>query len=86
MALAVDALGSNDAASRRARVSAAKVQVAEAAIKVTGEAIQLHGGIGVTEEYVVGHYYKHAVLARGLFGTPDRHLERFAADARSRAA
>lgn len=79
LALAVNALGESDAPLRRARVSAAKVQVTDAAIKVTAEAIQLHGGIGVTDEYVVGHYYKHAMLVRGLFGTPDRHLERFAA-------
>jgi alkylation response protein AidB-like acyl-CoA dehydrogenase len=86
LALAVHALGDADATSRRAHVSAAKVQIADAAIKVTGEAIQLHGGIGMTEEYVVGHYYKHAMLVRGLFGTPDRHLERFAAHSQGQAA
>jgi len=75
----VAALSDPDPAARRAGVSAAKVQISEAAIKVTAEAIQLHGGIGVTEEYVVGHFYKRAVLARGLFGGIDRHLERFAA-------
>lgn len=77
----VAALSHPDPAARRAGVSAAKVQISEAAIKVTAEAIQLHGGIGVTEEYVVGHFYKRAVLARGLFGGIDRHLQRFAAQA-----
>jgi alkylation response protein AidB-like acyl-CoA dehydrogenase len=79
---AVACLSDADPASRRAGVSAAKVQICEAAVKVTAEAIQLHGGIGVTEEYIVGHFYKRAVLARGLFGSADFHLERFAAQTR----
>lgn len=79
---AVACLSDADPASRRAGVSAAKVQITEAAVKVTAEAIQLHGGIGVTEEYIVGHLYKRAVLARGLFGSTDIHLERFAAQTR----
>jgi len=79
---AVACLPDADPVSRRAGVSAAKVQITEAAVKVTAEAIQLHGGIGVTEEYIVGHFYKRAVLARGLFGASDFHLERFAAQTR----
>jgi alkylation response protein AidB-like acyl-CoA dehydrogenase len=79
---AVACLSDADPASRRAGVSAAKVQITEAAVKVTAEAIQLHGGIGVTEEYIVGHFYKRAVLARGLFGASEFHLERFAAQTR----
>jgi alkylation response protein AidB-like acyl-CoA dehydrogenase len=79
----VAALSEPDAAARRAGVSAAKVQIVEAAISVTEEAIQLHGGVGVTEEYQVGHFYKRAVLARGLFGSPDVHLARFAAWSRA---
>ncbi|WP_395652185.1 acyl-CoA dehydrogenase family protein [Brevundimonas sp.] len=82
----VAALSETDPAKRRAGVSAAKVQVTEAAVKVTAEAIQLHGGIGVTEEYIVGHFYKRAVLARGLFGGTDSHVERFAGHPRQAAA
>jgi alkylation response protein AidB-like acyl-CoA dehydrogenase len=82
----IAALSEPNPEARRAGVSAAKVQIAEAAIKVTGEAIQMHGGIGVTEEYVVGHFYKRAVLARGLFGPIDLHLERFAAWSRKAVA
>lgn len=82
----IAALSDPDPEARRAGVSAAKVQIAEAAVKVTGEAIQMHGGIGVTEEYVVGHFYKRAVLARGLFGSTDLHLERFAAWSRKAVA
>ncbi len=77
----VSALSDPDPVARRAAVSAAKVQITEAAVKVTAEGIQLHGGIGVTEEYVVGHFYKRAVLAKGLFGGIDVHLQRFAARA-----
>lgn len=75
----IAALSEADPVARRAGVSAAKVQVTEAAVKVTAEGIQLHGGIGVTEEYMVGHFYKRAVLAKGLFGGVDYHLSRFAA-------
>jgi len=82
----IAALSDPDPEARRAGVSAAKVQIAEAAVKVTGEAIQMHGGIGVTEEYVVGHFYKRAVLARGLFGSIDLHLQRFAAWSRKAVA
>jgi alkylation response protein AidB-like acyl-CoA dehydrogenase len=75
----IGALSEADPVARRAAVSAAKVQITEAAVKVTAEGIQLHGGIGVTEEYMVGHFYKRAVLAKGLFGGVDVHLARFAA-------
>lgn len=74
----IASLSEADPVARRAGVSAAKVQITEAAVKVTAEGIQLHGGIGVTEEYVVGHFYKRAVLAKGLFGGIDFHLTRFA--------
>lgn len=82
----VAALAEADPEVRRAGVSAAKVQITEAAVKVTAEGIQLHGGIGVTEEYAVGHFYKRAVLAKGLFGGVDLHLQRFATQARKAAA
>jgi alkylation response protein AidB-like acyl-CoA dehydrogenase len=54
-------------------VSQAKMIVGRAAKFVCGQAIQLHGGIGMTEEYSVGHYYKRAVVADILFGSSDRH-------------
>ena len=82
----VAALSETDPVVRRSGVSAAKVQVTEAAVKVTAEGIQLHGGIGVTEEYIVGHFYKRAVLARGLFGGTDSHVERFARQSQRTAA
>lgn len=82
----IAALSDPNPQARRAGVSAAKVQISEAAVKVTGEGVQMHGGVGVTEEYIVGHFYKRAVLARGLFGSTDAHLERFAAWSRKAVA
>ena len=66
------------AAERKAAVSAAKV-VAAAAGRVVGElGIQLHGGVGMTDEYQVGHYYKRLVALEKAFGDVDHHLERLA--------
>ncbi len=75
----VAALAETDPATRRKGVSAAKAQIGEAGYFVGGQAVQLHGAIGVTEEYSVGHYFKRLTLVRGLFGTTDSHLARFAA-------
>jgi alkylation response protein AidB-like acyl-CoA dehydrogenase len=75
----VAALAETDPAARRRGVSAAKVQIGEAGYFVGGQAIQLHGAIGLTEEYSVGHYFKRLTLVRGLFGATDAHLARFAA-------
>jgi alkylation response protein AidB-like acyl-CoA dehydrogenase len=54
-------------------VSQAKSLVGRMARSVCGQAIQLHGGIGMTEECAVGHYFKRAVVADVLFGTSDQH-------------
>jgi len=59
--------------ARLLAVSQAKSVIGRAARAVCAQAIQLHGGIGMTEEYVVGHYYKRAVVADVLFGTSDQH-------------
>ena len=70
----------SDPKARRAAVSAAKVYVGNAGRFVGGQGIQLHGGIGVTEEYSVGHYYKKLVTIEKLYGDTDHHLERFIAN------
>jgi len=62
-------------------VSAAKSRIGRAARRVGEEAIQLHGGIGVTDELDVGHYVKRLVAIEALFGNTDWHLRRFAAGA-----
>ena len=63
---------------RRRGVSAMKAVVAEAGLYVGRQAIQLHGGIGMTEEYVIGHYYKRLFAIAHLYGDQDTHIERFA--------
>lgn len=64
----------NDEAGRRDYVvGQAKSLIGRAAKLVCGQAIQLHGGIGVTEEYQIGHYFKRAIVADALLGGSDRH-------------
>ncbi|MBF6989245.1 acyl-CoA dehydrogenase family protein [Cupriavidus sp. IK-TO18] len=64
----------NDSEADLARtVSQAKTLIGRAARYVCGQGIQLHGGIGMTEEYTVGHYFKRAVVADALFGNADLH-------------
>ncbi len=66
---------------RRRAVSAAKAFVADA-LKTTGEsAIQLHGGIGTTEEVAVSHYFKRATVLQSQFGTAAYHLKRMGENA-----
>jgi pimeloyl-CoA dehydrogenase small subunit len=63
-----------DAAQRGAAMSAAKVQIGRSARFVGEQAVQLHGGIGVTEECSVGHYYRRLTVLEVLFGDPHHHL------------
>jgi alkylation response protein AidB-like acyl-CoA dehydrogenase len=78
MALAgMAALDSSDPVARGRAVSAAKVQVGRAARHVGEEAIQLHGGIAMTDEYAAGHYFKRLTVIRLMFGDEDYHLRRY---------
>ncbi|MGH9509760.1 MAG: acyl-CoA dehydrogenase family protein [Terriglobales bacterium] len=63
----------DDPAALQFTLSQAKALIGRAAKNVCGQAIQLHGGIGMTEECAIGHYYKRAVVADLLFGNSDRH-------------
>ncbi len=65
--------------ARRIAVSAAKALLGSAGKFVGGQGIQLHGGIGMTEEYPVGHYYKRLLVLDKLYGDADWHLDRFVA-------
>jgi alkylation response protein AidB-like acyl-CoA dehydrogenase len=67
-----------DAATRRTALSAVKVQIGQAARFVGQQAIQLHGGIGVTEECAVGHCHKRLAMMEMEFGDSDHHLAEFA--------
>jgi len=63
-----------DAAARRTALSAAKALVSRNADLVGKDAIQLHGGIAMTEEYKAGHYFKRLSMIGTLFGDVDHHL------------
>jgi len=73
---ALAALDGGDGEARARAVSGVKALVAQAGMFVTGQGIQLHGGIGVTEEYAVGHHYKALQLFDKRFGDSDFHLDR----------
>lgn len=65
-------------AVRMRYLSAAKVTVGEAAVLVAEESIQMHGGIGLTQEYGLGPLVRRLLAADARFGDADYHLERFA--------
>jgi alkylation response protein AidB-like acyl-CoA dehydrogenase len=64
-------------AERAKAVSSAKVQVGRACRFVGQNAIQLHGGMGMTDEMAVAHYFKRATIIEGEFGSVDHHLARY---------
>jgi alkylation response protein AidB-like acyl-CoA dehydrogenase len=67
----------DDAMVRNKAVSAAKVKICETARHVGQDAIQLHGGIGMTTEYAAGHYFKRLTMITQSFGDRDWHMKRF---------
>ncbi len=68
-----------DAEERRKAMAAAKVQIGRSGRFVGQQAIQLHGGVGMTMEYKVGHLFKRVTMIDTLFGDADHHLEKLAA-------
>ena len=68
-----------DADARKKAMSAAKVQIGKSARFVGQQSIQLHGGIGMTDEYAAGHYFKRLTMIDRSFGDNDYHLRRYAA-------
>jgi alkylation response protein AidB-like acyl-CoA dehydrogenase len=70
---------SSGAAERRRAVSAAKVKIADAARQVSQESVQLHGGMGMTEELKISHTFRRLTMIAQRFGDADHHLERYAA-------
>ncbi|MDH5579837.1 MAG: acyl-CoA dehydrogenase [Betaproteobacteria bacterium] len=66
-------------AKERARaISAAKIKIADNARHISQEAIQLHGGMGMSEELKVSHSFRRLTMIAQQFGDADHHLERFA--------
>jgi pimeloyl-CoA dehydrogenase small subunit len=67
-----------DPAERRNALSAAKVQIGRSSKFIGQQAIQLHGGIGMTMEYKVGHYFKRTTMIDATLGDADHHLRQLA--------
>lgn len=72
----VDSAASAD--ERRRAVSAAKIKIADAARVVSQESVQLHGGMGMTEELKISHTFRRLTTFMQRFGDADHHLERYA--------
>jgi alkylation response protein AidB-like acyl-CoA dehydrogenase len=66
-----------DVTERQSAISAAKVQLAVSGRYISQQAIQLHGGIGITDEHDVGLYFKRMLILNTLFGDEEHHLARF---------
>jgi pimeloyl-CoA dehydrogenase small subunit len=67
-----------DAAERAHNIAMAKVGIGQASKFVAQNAIQLHGGIGMTEEYAVGHYFRRCMVIEHSFGDTAHYLSRLA--------
>jgi alkylation response protein AidB-like acyl-CoA dehydrogenase len=68
-----------DAAERRRALSAAKVVIGQAGRFIGQQAVQLHGGMGMTDELMVSHYFKRLTAIDLTLGDADFHLQQFAA-------
>ena len=67
-----------DANDRARAVSAARIKVADSARHISQESVQLHGGMGMTEELKVSHTFRRLTVLQRRFGDIDQHLARFA--------
>jgi pimeloyl-CoA dehydrogenase small subunit len=76
--LAAMMVDETDPEERAHNIAMAKVGVGQASRFVAQNAIQLHGGIGMTEEYAVGHYFRRVMVIEHMFGDPAHHLSRLA--------
>jgi alkylation response protein AidB-like acyl-CoA dehydrogenase len=77
--LASAKLSASDATERRRAISATKFLIGRSARLVGQEAVQMHGGMGVSDELATSHYFKRLTLIDASFGDMDHHLERFSA-------
>ena len=78
--LAAAKVDAGASAQERSRaVSAAKVKIADAARLISQESVQLHGGMGMSEELKISHTFRRLTMAGQRFGDADHHLERYAA-------
>jgi alkylation response protein AidB-like acyl-CoA dehydrogenase len=68
-----------DAGGDPRAISAAKIKIGDAARHISQEAVQLHGGMGMTEELKISHAFRRLTVLAREFGDTDHHLARFAA-------
>lgn len=66
-----------DEVTRKKAASAAKVRIGQGGRFVGQQAIQIHGGMGMTDEMAVGHYFKRLTMIDAEFGNVDHHLKRY---------
>ena len=69
---------SENRADRARAVSAAKIKIADNARLVSQEAVQLHGGMGMSDELKISHTFRRLTVLAQQYGDADHHLERFA--------
>jgi pimeloyl-CoA dehydrogenase small subunit len=62
---------------RKLAASGAKVQIGKAGKLISQEAVQIHGGMGMTDELNVGHFFKRVTMIESQFGNTDWHLRRY---------
>ncbi len=68
-----------DAQTRDLALSAAKIKICDAAREIGQMSIQLHGGVGMTMEYAISHYFKRLTMAEIAWGDRDFHMDRLSA-------
>ncbi len=76
--LATMLIDNPDDTARAHDIALAKVGVGQAGRYVSQSAVQVHGGIGMTEEYAVGHYFRRCMVIERLFGDPAYYLAKLA--------
>jgi alkylation response protein AidB-like acyl-CoA dehydrogenase len=64
-------------AERGRIISGARAYIGAAARRVANEAVQMHGGVGITEELAVSHHFRRVMVINALFGGREAHLRRF---------
>jgi pimeloyl-CoA dehydrogenase small subunit len=78
--LATMSIDNPDETARAHDIALAKVGIGQAGRYVSQSAVQMHGGIGMTEEYAVGHYFRRCMVTERLFGDPAYYLAKLAAE------
>lgn len=75
--LAAVKISSKDAQERKRSISAAKVRIGQAGKFIAQQSIQTHGGMGMSDELAVSHYFKRLTIIELMLGDTDYHLQRF---------